>query len=61
MKYLREVSSGTGARTCEKPGFTIPGKNEEEQMTGNKHQVPSDSMKGQKRTAKNRYKLPVGL
>ena len=30
-------------------------------LKGDKHQVPSHSTRGQKRTARDRYKLPVGL
>lgn len=30
-------------------------------MTGNKHQTPVDSTRGQKRAARDRYKLPVSL
>ena len=36
-------------------------KNAEQRKTGDKHQVPSHSTRGHKRTAKDRYKLPVGL
>jgi hypothetical protein len=36
-------------------------KNAEQRTTGDQHQVPAHSTKGQKRTAKDRYKLPVGL
>jgi hypothetical protein len=36
-------------------------KNAEQRTTGDQHQVPAHSTKGQKWTAKDRYKLPVGL
>jgi|GEM_PF-5730605 len=61
IKYIREVSSGSGSAILVKPGFTITGKNAEERTTGNTHQGCPDSMRGQKRTAKDHHKLPVGL
>jgi len=52
------------ASTCAglgESGNTMTRKNADLRMTGNWHQIPADSYKGQKRTAINRYKLPVGL
>jgi hypothetical protein len=43
------------------PGYTMTRKNAEQRTTGDQHQVPAHSTKGQKWTAKDRYKLPVGL
>jgi len=39
----------------------ITGKNAEKRTTENKHQAPADSIRGQKRAAKDHHKLPVGL
>jgi hypothetical protein len=55
------IQHGSTLRTWGEPGYTMTRKNAEQRTTGDKHQVPAHSTKGQKRTAKDRYKLPVGL